>query len=501
MRRIEKEHLLRILKDLRTKHLLIKQYCTNITAHHSLLVQCQECAIRIGNSIELSENEETVIISLIQQYCELVYEISLLNNCSEESLSNLNSILLKIEQKLSLIEVKDTVEIVFFVYNASMWDCLESVWLAANKDLNCRCFVIPIPYFDKALDGTLTTMYLENNKLPDYVPVVSWENYSIEDRRPDIAYIHNPYDQYNKVTSIHPDFYVDNLKKYINKVIYIPYFLAATQYNTIEEAVKRGEENVMPILFKVDKIIVQSQAYKDMLLCNKILKEKIEVLGSPKVDGVINYRTHLDEIPASWSKKCLNKKVILLNSSLRDMINKKNYIELICRIFEEILTSDSLILIWRLHPLYKNTLQQMRPELFDIVEGLVKIARNNPSFILDELTSFYPSFLISDAMISDTSSLARIYLFTQKPIYYLYGSKNNKKLYYSLNYFESYFRLDDLSIIDFLNMVVTGLDVNKNERIKAAFESIENTNGKCGEEVHKRILNGYLLEKRNFSGE
>lgn len=45
-------------------------------------------------------------------------------------------------------------------------------------------------------------------------PVMWYGNYDFEKRRPDMIYIHNPYDKYNYVTSVHPDFYSENLKRY-----------------------------------------------------------------------------------------------------------------------------------------------------------------------------------------------------------------------------------------------------------------------------------------------
>ncbi|MCM1237294.1 MAG: hypothetical protein NC489_45075 [Ruminococcus flavefaciens] len=44
-------------------------------------------------------------------------------------------------------------------------------------------------------------------------------------RKPDIIYFHNPYDNWNLVTSVGPRFYSSNLKKYTEKLVYIPYFI------------------------------------------------------------------------------------------------------------------------------------------------------------------------------------------------------------------------------------------------------------------------------------
>ena len=45
---------------------------------------------------------------------------------------------------------------VFLPYKVSMWDSMETVWKAADKDPDCDAYVVPIPYFDKDQDGNLT---------------------------------------------------------------------------------------------------------------------------------------------------------------------------------------------------------------------------------------------------------------------------------------------------------------------------------------------------------
>lgn len=41
---------------------------------------------------------------------------------------------------------------------------------------------------------------------------------------PDVIYTQNPYDECNYTTSVHPFFYTRNLKKYTDKLVYIPWF-------------------------------------------------------------------------------------------------------------------------------------------------------------------------------------------------------------------------------------------------------------------------------------
>lgn len=106
-----------------------------------------------------------------------------------------------------------------------MWDSLESVWKEADADPDCDAYVIPIPYFDKNQDGSFCEEHYEGDQYPKDVPIIHYNEYDLEMRHPDVIYIHNPYDEYNNATSVHPHFYSKNLRNFTDKLIYIPYFI------------------------------------------------------------------------------------------------------------------------------------------------------------------------------------------------------------------------------------------------------------------------------------
>lgn len=49
-------------------------------------------------------------------------------------------------------------------------------------------------------------MHYEGDLYPEYVPVTSYQDYDFAKRHPDMIFIHNLYDKYNYVTSVHPFF-------------------------------------------------------------------------------------------------------------------------------------------------------------------------------------------------------------------------------------------------------------------------------------------------------
>lgn len=116
-------------------------------------------------------------------------------------------------------------EIVFLPYKASMWDSLESIWRAAAADqAQCNTYVVPIPYAERDNDGTVRQWHNEMDQFPSDVPVMDYRIFDLDRLHPDVIYIHNPYDGENFVTSLDAAYYSENLKKYTELLIYVPYY-------------------------------------------------------------------------------------------------------------------------------------------------------------------------------------------------------------------------------------------------------------------------------------
>ena len=293
MRKMHKRQIEDFIKLLEQAHLEIKKAVNaqEYVVAMDLLGQCQEGAIGIGNLIEKEEGEGFVTVSCVESYCELAYGLyeELLQQQETEKqkpLQTINGNRIYKNLRKSLIQIENSVkhdihgrqEVVFFPYKASMWDSLESVWMATDADPDCDAYVVPIPYYERNADGTLGTYHYEGNELPDYVQVVPYDTYNIETRKPDVVYIHNPYDQGNFVTSVDPRYYSSRLKKYTNCLVYIPYYATAG-------GMSEGQA-LCEAYLHVDYIVVQSKKFIHFFDA-AVPEEKFLFLGSPKFDRVI----------------------------------------------------------------------------------------------------------------------------------------------------------------------------------------------------------------------
>ena len=163
MRKAQKRQVEETIRQMEEAHVELKRCIEmGIAAQaEELLADCQDAAVAIGTLIEDTEGEGHLAVTVLEEYCELVYQTH--ENLAADGI-NANKIYKILRQKLIKAEnsirndIKIRTEVVFLPYKASMWDSLESVWKAADADPNCDAYVIPIPYFDKRVTDTVLGM-------------------------------------------------------------------------------------------------------------------------------------------------------------------------------------------------------------------------------------------------------------------------------------------------------------------------------------------------------
>lgn len=406
----------------------------------SLLTDCQNCAITMGNKIEAVYGLGTTSVKALEEYCESIFRMSqTLGSRSKcmEAYETAKEQLIAVRENMER-EIPDKQEIVFMPYKASMWDALESVYLAAREDESCDAYVVPIPYFDRKADKTLGQMHYEGTEYPKNIEITDWEEYRFEERLPDVIYIHNAYDDMNLVTCVHPRFFSSNLKKYTEKLIYIPYFVLE-EIDPKDQAKIDGIKHfcVLPGIINADKVIVQSENMRQIYINEytkaieaaggsvdrKRLEEKFLGLGSPKFDKVLNTRKEDLEIPEEWLKTIQKadgswKKIIFYNTSVAALLQHDEKMlekmKSVFSIFKE--HQDEVALLWRPHPLIKTTIESMRPQLWAEYSKLVEQYKEEGWGIYDDTADMDRAVVLCDGYYGDPSSVVQLVQKTGKPV-------------------------------------------------------------------------------------
>ncbi|MCR5453235.1 MAG: hypothetical protein K6F00_11480 [Lachnospiraceae bacterium] len=440
MRRFYKKQCLETLAALLEVHNEVMEFINKGRTEEavSLLGECQQGAVSIGTMIEKTEGEGTQEVSELEKYCELLYVFHK-QIVSGESI-NLGQMSKKLKHPLTIVSngIKNRFptqkEVVFLPYKASMWDSLETVWKKMKDDEDTTTYVIPIPYFDRRADGTFTAMHYERDEFPDDVPTVSYEDYSIENRHPDVIYIHNPYDDSNFVTSVHPDYYASKLKNETDELVYIPYFILGAIDPDDKKAVKDVEHFIkLPGVVHAHRVIVQSEDWRKVYIrvmtefagkqTKSIWENKIEGTGSPKIERIKNLTPDDFKIPSEWEdiikkEDGSRKKIIFYNTTVGALLKGRDKMldkmDRVFKLFKE--NTDDTALLWRPHPLIEATIASLAPDLWERYKDMTEKYINEAWGIYDDTPAIDRAIIISDAYYGDWSSVVWLYEQTGKPI-------------------------------------------------------------------------------------
>lgn len=423
MRREQKQQVEKLLKQMETAHDRIWDYMkgNNIPLAVQLLEDCQNGAISLGTFIESIEGEGQRAVSLLEEYCELIYQIH--ENITSEAAADIDKYDKLLKQKFTQIsdsiehDIRIKIEAVFLPYKASMWDSLESVWQAANEDPDCDVYVIPIPYYDRNPDGSVREMHYEADQFPSEVPITNYYEYDFEEHRPEMVFIHNPYDAENLVTSVHPFFYSDNIKKYTDCLIYIPYY--ATTGGMAES------QALCPAYINADYIVIQSKEIRSYFDA-RIPDSKFLALGSPKFDSVIHKCQNPPAPPAEWAEKMKDRRVYFYNTSLGGMLTDTGaFLKKMRYVFDTFRGREDACLLWRPHPLMESTFDSMRKEYRPSYDALKEEFVEENIGILDETSDIETTIALSDVYIGDSgTSVTSLFGVVGKPLFILNNQIN-----------------------------------------------------------------------------
>lgn len=375
----------------------------------TLLSQCQESAITVGNILEQKVEEASKIVPLLEFYCEAVYAIAEEETKEEpDEFEKVDTILY--DAIAAIDAISEVYQIVFMPYKAAMWDSLESIYLAAAADPRCEALVVPIPYFSFDQKKQEWIPHYEGNLFPANIPITSYQTYNLQEERPDAIYVHNPYDDANFVTSVHPSFYSKELKKYTQKLIYVPYYVTTGPVSP--------EHTVLPVYFNMDYAIVQGEYFKSGFQ-GLPYADKIKPFGSPKLDRVIRMcQSGEVKMPAEWADIMQGRRILMLNTSISCLLGEGSVLlDKLMSLFRKIKEYPNLALIWRPHPLLYSTMQSMRPKLQLQYEELVKYFKKEKIGVFDDTPDITPTVALADGYVGELgTSVVNLFGAAGKPM-------------------------------------------------------------------------------------
>ena len=458
------------------------EFCAKATNENQLtpLNDCTFAINYISDTLKTYSDDCPKSITKMDSFSETFKLLTLSfneNGITKDEYKNLIKLIRQLKTTIKS-EIKPKLKIIFMPYKASMWNCLESIYNAAKLDDNCVPYLVPIPYYKKNNQGGLEEFCYEIDLFDKELEPIHYANFNLEEQNADIIYIHNPYDGQNTVTMVDPKFFSSNLKKYTDLLVYVPYFISAIHLKEEQEHI------VVSAVNHADYVITQSDKHRKMYTDRNVSKSKLLVLGQPKLDFLENIKEKA-VIPTEWHEKLDHKKVFLWNTNIFSFI--RNDISHTENRLKEIYQDQACAVIMRPHPLTLATIKIYKPEIvteyLDFIDRLSKL--NN--VIIDDYANILPAYMVSDALISEYSSLILEYFFLEKPVLQLDSSEHQKNCFNPVFDLTTCYPDETVSVTDFKEMVQNGLDPMFLKRLSEFKKSLPFNDGKAGERIHLEI--------------
>lgn len=401
--------------------LLLKEGNSDSVAE--ILGDCQEAAIQLGTLIENEKGENSSTVAVLEKYCEDLFQIhSILPEGGSNSYEMAAHVFEHFEKQLpehAEQELKERKEIVFLPYKVSYWKAMESVWQAAMDAPDTDVYVIPLPYYYKDAFGAVKDEEIYELDYPEEVTLTSYKEYNFQVHHPDTVVIQYPYDEYNYALSIHPFFYSKNIKKYTDKLVYIPP-LVMKEIGPEDERARKTLKYFcnMPGVVNADKVIVQSEQMKKMYVelltefagddTKEIWENKIYGMGSPVSDYEHKIEKNDSDCPQDWLpvlKKTDGtwRKVVLYTTSASALLyhgdKMLDKMKQVIQAFRE--QQEDIALIWRPDSKARDMLRKRYPGLWQQYRELVTQYQEEAWGIYDESPDAECAITLCDACYGD----------------------------------------------------------------------------------------------------
>ncbi len=291
----------------------------NINLVLKLLEGCQNLAINLGTMLEkyVRGNEEAV--HMLEEYCEYVYQCG--EDLREERILMLERQIENVRRKVDEVLRKKKEKVLFLSFRSSWWKCLEASYKKYVSRPDTEVSVISVPYYSgDGLAHIKGVICDEKNHLPEDVEVTDINAYDFDKNHPDIIYTDYPYDGYCTTMDVAPFFYSENLRKYTNKLVYVPPFECMDPVSDTDRGCITMKLLIeQPAIVYADEVEVDSEVKKKLYVeyltelsgRQEYWEEKIKVRQQEEKKQFLEDKGFSEE----WNKKIAGRKVLIFRYS------------------------------------------------------------------------------------------------------------------------------------------------------------------------------------------
>lgn len=317
----------------------------------------------------------------------------------------------------NIIGKDEKLKVVFFCHQYQLWGSLKSVYEAFEKLENTEVILVYVDEFHENAGGEKIKAGIVAYEQAGY-PMISYNEYHLKEDNPDVAFFVSPY------SFVPEGFSIDEVSKIVSRCVYIPYGI---MFETeLEEFIRlRFKIATMYLAWKVISI---DQFNVEMARKNAYSHgENYVSWGNPRLDILeeLPLKDDFDYI-SKIKKQSGKRKIILWNTHHTITETGKGFstwAKYGMSMIEYIMSHKDLFFIWRPHPLFWNALKKyMGEEKYD---QLLTLTASLENLFIDRHESYLAGFYLADIFLSDPSSLAKEFIFMNKPVVLTFWNKED----------------------------------------------------------------------------
>ena len=400
------------------------------------LSELQNNIVSFGTLTESIKGEDCNTVKLLEQYLEVIYKVAKYVQKFDEGISYEESA----ENKYAECDegVKDTFasiseaidseivnrrSVLFLPVKAKHFSSMRMAYEMEAATPDTDVYVMPLPYYYKEYDGSFKDeMHIDTEEfIKANIPVTDYSRFDLSLLCPEEIYINSAYDEYNMAVSVDTRFYARNVKKYTEKLIYIPYF-KLMEFDRANYPCWYNMQYycTVPGVVMADKVYVQSEntrkAYIDKL--NEwVGDEKYTEIWEQKIDV---YNESCEEHSEDELRNAGSEKTIVWfvsAGSLAEFGDK--YIEKAYRNLDVFaLSKDKLKVLLNSEPFLDEMIKNYSDELYKKWTGFIdEFNRSGIGEVVSQVEEKSVDVLLkANAYYGDPSYICKDFILMKKPV-------------------------------------------------------------------------------------
>ena len=400
------------------------------------LSELQNNIVSFGTLTESIKGEDCNTVKLLEQYLEVIYKVAKYVQKFDEGISYEASAESKYaecdeEVKDTFASISDAIDseivnrrsVLFLPVKAKHFSSMRMAYEMETATPDTDVYVMPLPYYYKEYDGSFKDeMHIDTEELiKANISATDYSRFDLSLLCPEKIYINSAYDEYNMAVSVDTRFYARNVKKYTEKLIYIPYF-KLMEFDRANYPCWYNMQYycTVPGVVMADKVYVQSENTRKVYidkLNEWVGDEKYTDIWEQKID-VYNESCEKhseDELRDAGSKKTI---VWFVSAgSLAEFGDR--YIEKAYRNLDVFaLSKDKLKVLLNSEPFLDEMIKNYSDELYKKWTGFIdEFNRSGIGEVVSQVEEkSVEALLKANAYYGDPSSICKDFILMKKPV-------------------------------------------------------------------------------------